>query len=756
MAVSNVELIVNATKAINPLREVQRQTKKLQTNFTDLRKTVNNFQSAIAGVGFALLGKQAISAAASFNDLQTRLKLLTAEYGEFEDAQKLAAKAAKTFGLSNREATAGVANIFARLRPLGVSLQDIESTFIGFNTVVKLSGASTVEASAGFTQLAQALGSGRLQGDEFRSISEQIPRILQAISKETGIAAGDLKKYASEGKLTSDIVINALKRIEREGADAIGKIVENSDIQKFKNFQNAVGSLQIAIGQGLLPVVTPLVENTTELIKQFASLPKPVQDGVIAITALTGAITVLTPVVATASGLLSALAGPAVLGAAITALSVVGEKALAAAAGKQVLAASITAANTKITAMTVAVGALNLALKTLPFAIVAAGFATFIGQLQETKRVQEEVNDLINEGSVEQLNAALATNQRTLAEIEFQRTVLQATPGALGGFAKGAFDLLDQATGRTEALSTSIKILQGQLAEGMIGGGRLPQDQPTKPKSILDPDLDEDKLKEIEDRKFKLFAIEAEHINRMRDEEEARNAAEGAALGKRLQRGADLIDQATRQSELLQARIDGNEAEVILKHQIADINKRDLEPADKQSLIDQLNKNKLLEKQIQAAEKLDQVYESIGSAVSNGIVNALTAAVEGTKSLADVASQTLRQVANILLQFGVNTALGGIPGFGQFFGGARANGGTVGGGRSYLVGEKGPELFTPGRTGSIAPSGSFGETNVVVNVDASGSQAQGNQPNAKALGAAIGAAVQAELVKQKRPGGLLS
>ena len=88
--------------------------------------------------------------------------------------------------------------------------------------------------------------------------------------------------------------------------------------------------------------------------------------------------------------------------------------------------------------------------------------------------------------------------------------------------------------------------------------------------------------------------------------------------------------------------------------------------------------------------------------------------------------------------------------------GGKAKGGTVTGGRSYMVGEKGPELFTPGRTGSIAPSGSFGGANVVVNVDASGTQAQGNQPNAKALGAAIGAAVQAELVKQKRPGGLLS
>ena len=72
------------------------------------------------------------------------------------------------------------------------------------------------------------------------------------------------------------------------------------------------------------------------------------------------------------------------------------------------------------------------------------------------------------------------------------------------------------------------------------------------------------------------------------------------------------------------------------------------------------------------------------------------------------------------------------------------------------VGERGPELFVPDRAGTIVPNNALGGANVVVNVDASGTQAQGDQPNAKALGAAIGAAVQAELVKQKRPGGLLS
>lgn len=757
MAVSNVELIVNATKALNPLKKVQQQTEAVSSKFDGLRSSVGKLQSALAGVGFVLIGKQAISAAATFNDLQLRLKLVTKEFGEYDQAQKIAADAAKTFGLSTRDATEGITDIFARLRPLGVSLSDIESTFIGFNTAAKLSGVSAQESSSAFRQLAQALGAGTLQGDEFRSIQEGMPKIMAAISEITGVATGDLKEYASQGKITSDVVIKALQMIQSEGASAIAQIVEESDIQTFINFQNAVNGLQIAIGQELLPVIQPLVDDVTELIKKFAGLPKPVQDSVIAVMGLTGAIFILTPVVTTVSGLLTALAGPAVLGAAITGLSVMGEKALAAAAGKQVLAASITAANTKITASTVAVGALNLALKAIPFAIVLGGLAAFAGQLAETKRVQKEVNELVRDGTVDQINAALATNQRTLAEIEFQRTVLQATPGALGGFAAGAFDALDAATGRSEALGTAIQILKEQLAEGMIGGGSLPLTQPKgfKPKTSPD-DPKKDKTNSIEQERLSFLKQINAEINRINEAE-----LDGLEAGRQIveqidAQGAAEIKRGETNLALLQAKIDGRLEEEQLAQKIKAIEESNLNDVQKKKQIAIVKQTAALEKQIQATEKLDQVYRSIGSAVSDGIVNALTAAVEGTKSLADVASQTLRQVANILLQFGVNTALGGIPGLGKFFGGARASGGTVTGGRSYMVGEKGPELFTPGRTGSIAPSGSFGGTNVVVNVDASGSQAQGNQPNAKALGSAIGAAVQAELIKQKRPGGLLA
>jgi hypothetical protein len=88
----------------------------------------------------------------------------------------------------------------------------------------------------------------------------------------------------------------------------------------------------------------------------------------------------------------------------------------------------------------------------------------------------------------------------------------------------------------------------------------------------------------------------------------------------------------------------------------------------------------------------------------------------------------------------------------------RANGGPVTSGSPYIVGERGPELFVPGRSGSIVPNNQLaggGDTNVVVNVDASGSKVEGNDQQGNQLGRVIAASVQQELIKQKRPGGLL-
>ena len=86
-----------------------------------------------------------------------------------------------------------------------------------------------------------------------------------------------------------------------------------------------------------------------------------------------------------------------------------------------------------------------------------------------------------------------------------------------------------------------------------------------------------------------------------------------------------------------------------------------------------------------------------------------------------------------------------------------ADGGRPPKGRASIVGEEGPELFVPDSAGTIIPNHDLGgSTNIVVNVDASGSAVQGDAGQAEELGSMLAAAVQAEIINQKRPGGLLA
>jgi len=154
-------------------------------------------------------------------------------------------------------------------------------------------------------------------------------------------------------------------------------------------------------------------------------------------------------------------------------------------------------------------------------------------------------------------------------------------------------------------------------------------------------------------------------------------------------------------------------------------------------------------------EKLNNLYSSIGSTIESGLVNAIQGAIDGTKTLGDVARSVFGEISRQLISFGVNAFLGGLFPNSSFF---RAEGGPVSRGRSYIVGERGPELFTPGSSGMITPNHQLGggSTSVVVNVDASGSNVEGNEEEGRALGVALSAAIESELIKQKRPGGLLA
>jgi hypothetical protein len=156
----------------------------------------------------------------------------------------------------------------------------------------------------------------------------------------------------------------------------------------------------------------------------------------------------------------------------------------------------------------------------------------------------------------------------------------------------------------------------------------------------------------------------------------------------------------------------------------------------------------------QELERVNSLYQGIASTVQSGLVDAIEGAINGTKTLGDVARSVFGAIQRQLIDFAATSFLRAIPGIGGFF----ANGGVTKPNKSYIVGERGPELFTPGITGRVTPNHELGgsSTNVVVNVDASGSNVEGDDQSSRQLGELIAAAVQSEIVKQQMSGGLLS
>jgi hypothetical protein len=218
---------------------------------------------------------------------------------------------------------------------------------------------------------------------------------------------------------------------------------------------------------------------------------------------------------------------------------------------------------------------------------------------------------------------------------------------------------------------------------------------------------------------------------------------------------------------------------------------RELDAIQTQSDQDRLTSlQKSIEKQYElntAVQNQLQLADGVANTLGQGLGSAFDALISGAQgwedSLRQIASGVLVDIANQLIRiFVIEQAINAIKAFLTPFSAAtplgagggqvgkfgtlgpnygipqRANGGPVSSGQTYMVGERGPELFVPGRSGTIVANDKMGggNTNVVVNVDAKGSSVEGDEQGANQLGRVISAAVQSELIKQQRPGGILA
>lgn len=575
MARSTVELIVNASKALNPLRAVSAASKKTQQAVDKLKQAVQRTAPAFqkmraqaesalqkikakakeAAASFKGFGKAAAIAAGSAAAL-AGLRFAFIQAGELERQTK--SLQVLTGSLKTAKGIISDLQAFGAVTPF-TSQELIETAkrmkAFGFETgkvvgitkrLADVAGATGADLGGIATAFGQIQAKGRLQGEELLQLQERGVALQDELRKMYGLTGEEFSKALQKGQIGAESVEAALIRLTEKGGKYANGAIAQSDtlFGKLSTLQDAIGRLGQNIGQALSPIFKFLITQITNIANSINNLFARIEARRAAIKELRE------------SGLKGANLRKAIRDIDVS--ETVAAQAAAAAAPTPEIPALLRGN-------------------------AAAGGADSAQATTDAERLAE------------------AARQQAVASEERVQSLQNQT-------------LLASALSNEERQQFERQIQINEILRNKRG-------------------LTDDQVK------AELQATIALH-----DQIDATDQLKKAAQERKTE------------EERVQERLEAQ------------------------------------------AQQLKQLYESIGASIQAGIVDTITSAIDGSKSLKESLSGLLKQVGGILLNFGIGSlgAAAGIPGFGP-----RANGGSVNAGSPYMVGERGPELFVPGQDGGV-------------------------------------------------------
>lgn len=188
-------------------RETQRALAEVTSQINTAKASALEMAGAFAG---AFATGHLISLADEWSSVNARLKQASQSSDDFTESQRALMDISQRTGTAFSDNASLFARSAASMREYGYSSQQVLDVTEAISTGLKLSGASTAEASSVITQFSQALAQGVLRGEEFNSVNENGDRVIRALAAGMGVARKDLKAMADQGMLTADKVVPAL------------------------------------------------------------------------------------------------------------------------------------------------------------------------------------------------------------------------------------------------------------------------------------------------------------------------------------------------------------------------------------------------------------------------------------------------------------------------------------------------------------------------------------------------------------------
>ncbi|WP_370962675.1 phage tail tape measure protein [Enterobacter hormaechei] len=195
-------------------RQAAAASRETQRALADLTGQLNSAKASAVGLAGAFAGAYAtghlISLADEWSSVNARLKQASQSTDDFNESQRALMEISQRTGTAFSDNASLFARSAASMREYGYSSEAVLKVTEAISTGLKLSGASSSEASSVITQFSQALAQGVLRGEEFNSVNENGDRVIRALASGMGVARKNLKAMADQGQLTADKVVPAL------------------------------------------------------------------------------------------------------------------------------------------------------------------------------------------------------------------------------------------------------------------------------------------------------------------------------------------------------------------------------------------------------------------------------------------------------------------------------------------------------------------------------------------------------------------
>ena len=661
---------------------------RLGRSFGGLTSASGLLRNAIGGVIAALGARELIQYSDVWRNVENQLKQVTKSTGELRSIQSELMDVAN----ETRATFESTGNLYSRLARSTTEMNLSTTELIGLTTTINksfaASGATATEASSAITQLSQGFAAGALRGDEFNSVAEQAPAIMRAIADSLNMTIGELRAFAKEGGITAEIVVTALSG----AAEKIASDFESMTETFGQSMTVARNNLTEFIGQN--ETLSTAVDSAGEAVLAFSENLDDVADVAAALAIV---------VAGRLTGSLAA-SGGALAFNAVQAVRV--QLALARMAGVSTTAAS------GMLALGAATRTANIAMATLggPVGIVliaAASLYYFRDALFETK---EEVSSLQPE--LDSLTDSM--NNWTKSQLNNQRVALVADLRAARAAATDLSDALAIAEQKERMSNITSQGRTQQMGANTVAASELRREYQEQSSDVL-----------ALEGTLSLLDQQLEIVNQ---------------TSKNTSTSVDSLSDATKEA----AKAADNYASVIsalnpaqaeftrYADQLDMIDTFNISAGEKESLREESfrqhqERMNAIASEGQGAKLLEQEQADTLSSSASFFGNLAAIAQKGGKDQFEAYKALASAQAAISAVSAVVTTLGDptVPSFlkiplavtigalaavqvaqiqAQTYDGARAMGGSVTGGNSYMVGENGPEIVTMGGSGVVTPS----------------------------------------------------